>query len=82
MLPLVSVKVNGIMNFTQYQDILAKNLVASVRRLKLGLQVDLWGTTRVVDGAALERRLGLFAARDTDDFQCKVFERTQASPIN
>jgi hypothetical protein len=29
------VKVNGIMNFTMYQDILAKNLVAFARRLKL-----------------------------------------------
>ena len=29
-------KVNGIMKFTKYQDILAKNLVASARRLKLG----------------------------------------------
>jgi hypothetical protein len=29
------VKVNGFMNFTQYQDISAQNLVASVRRLKL-----------------------------------------------
>jgi hypothetical protein len=34
MFPLVLgtlVKVNGIMNFTKYQDILAKNLVASAR---------------------------------------------------
>ena len=30
------VKVNGIMNFTKHQDILAKNLVASARRLTLG----------------------------------------------
>ena len=34
--PGALVKVNGIMNSTQYQDILAKNLVASARRLKLG----------------------------------------------
>ena len=30
------VKINGIMNSTKYQDILAKNLVASARKLKLG----------------------------------------------
>lgn len=29
------VKVNGIMTFTQYKDILGKDLVASGRRLKL-----------------------------------------------
>jgi hypothetical protein len=34
--PGALVKVNGIMNFTHYQDILAKNIVASARRLKLG----------------------------------------------
>jgi hypothetical protein len=31
-------KVNGIMKFTQYQDILAQNLVASAKSLKLGLK--------------------------------------------
>ena len=34
--PRALVKVNGIINFTQYQDILAKNLVASGRGLELG----------------------------------------------
>lgn len=34
LLPLV--RANGMMNFTQYQDILAKNLMSSARRLKLG----------------------------------------------
>ena len=29
--PGVRVKVNGIMNFAKYQDMLAKNLVASAR---------------------------------------------------
>jgi hypothetical protein len=33
--PEAFVKVNSIMNFTKYQDILAKNLVASDRRLML-----------------------------------------------
>ena len=32
------VKVNGIMNFTQYQDILAKDQVASAGRRKLGIK--------------------------------------------
>ena len=36
--PGALVKVNSIMNSTKYQDILAKNLVASARRLKLGLK--------------------------------------------
>ena len=30
------VQINGIMNSTKYQDILAKNLVASARKLRLG----------------------------------------------
>ena len=30
------IKVNGIINFNKYQDILANNLVAFARRLKLG----------------------------------------------
>ena len=34
--PGALVKVNGIMEFTQYHDILAKIQVASDRRLKLG----------------------------------------------
>lgn len=34
--PGALVKVNGIINFTHDQDILAKNLVPSARRLKLG----------------------------------------------
>jgi hypothetical protein len=34
--PLLRSTLNGIMNFTQYQDIFVKNLVASARRLKLG----------------------------------------------
>ena len=34
--PLLSSTLNSIMNFTQYQDIFVKNLVASARRLKLG----------------------------------------------
>ena len=32
--PGASVKINGIMNSTKYQDILAKNLVASARKLR------------------------------------------------
>ena len=31
--PGALVKINGIMNCTKYQDILAKNLVASARKL-------------------------------------------------
>ena len=34
--PGALVKINGIMNSTKYQDILAKNLVASARKLRLG----------------------------------------------
>ena len=34
--PGALVKVNGIMNFTKYLDILGKKLVASAMRLKLG----------------------------------------------
>ena len=34
--PGALVQVNSIMNSTKYQDIFAKNLVASARRLKLG----------------------------------------------
>ena len=31
-----ALKINGIMNSTKYQDILARNLVASTRKLTLG----------------------------------------------
>jgi hypothetical protein len=37
----VLVNVNGIMNFTQYQDIIDKNMVASARRPETWPQVDL-----------------------------------------
>ena len=39
--PGALVKINGIMNSTKYQDIFAKNLVASARKLRLGRRVDL-----------------------------------------
>jgi hypothetical protein len=34
--PGALVKVNSVINSTKYQDILAKNVVASTRRVKLG----------------------------------------------
>ena len=34
--PGALVKINGIMNSTRHQDILAKNLVASARKLRVG----------------------------------------------
>jgi hypothetical protein len=53
---ILDVTVNGIMNFTQYVDILAqKNLVASARRLKRGHK---WIHKEMLN---LATKIGIFA---------------------